>query len=154
MERLETGIRRALRSAGVPESGALRAITAAWPGCVGEGIARNAWPLRVSRDGTLQVACTSSIWAFELARMAPDLLVRLTAAVGEGTPSALRFAPGPVPAPGALAVEPPPEPPQPSADDRAQAETLTASIADPELRELAVRAIAASLCNRRSGRPF
>jgi predicted nucleic acid-binding Zn ribbon protein len=153
MERLETGIRQVLRSAGVPASEALTAVTAAWPGCVGPAIARNAWPLRISRDGTLQVACTSSTWAFELGRMAPELLASLASAVGELAPAGLRFAPGPVPAAGHDEPEPT-DRPAPTADELAEATRLTATIESPELRDLARRAIAASLADRRFRRPF
>ena len=41
-------------------------IAAAWPAAVGRAIAANAWPARVSRDGTLHVSTSSSTWAFEL----------------------------------------------------------------------------------------
>ena len=38
---------------------------AAWPSAVGEEIARNAWPARFARDGTLIVNTRDSVWAFE-----------------------------------------------------------------------------------------
>ena len=37
-----------------------------------DAIARNAWPLRIGRDGTLHVAAASATWAFELDRMSAD----------------------------------------------------------------------------------
>ena len=37
-----------------------------WPEAVGEAIARNAWPSRIARDGTLHVNTADSVWAFEL----------------------------------------------------------------------------------------
>ena len=58
-------------------------IVRAWPGAVGDQIARNAWPARLARDGTLHVATSSSAWAFELAQLEPKLLERLREALGE-----------------------------------------------------------------------
>jgi len=49
MERLDGSIRRALRVAGVPDAGALAAVTRAWPAAVGPGIAVAAQvPIRIS----------------------------------------------------------------------------------------------------------
>ena len=50
--------------------GALGEIAERWPEAVGEAIARNAWPSRIARDGTLHVNTADSIWAFELAQQA------------------------------------------------------------------------------------
>lgn len=152
MERLDGSIRSALRTAGVPDATALTAVVAAWPDCVGEAIARHAWPLRLNRERTLRVACTSSTWAFELDRMAPELIAALGARLGDQAPVALRFAPGPVPATGALGAAP--ERPRPGPGHEAEAARLTASIEDPELRAMAARAIAASLADRPDDRPF
>jgi len=107
MERLDGSIRRALRVAGVPDAGALAAVTRAWPAAVGPGIAVAAWPQRIGRDGTLHVTTVSSTWAFELGRMEEDVRAKLHASIGEETPSAIRFAPGPVPAPGPPESSPP-----------------------------------------------
>lgn len=146
MELLDSTVRTALRGVGIPDASALSAITHAWAECVGPAIARQAWPLRLNRDGTLRVACSSSTWAFELGRMAPEILERLRATLGDAAPASLRFAPGPVPAPGADA-EQAVSPPGPSAADLERAASLTAAIEDPELRDLATRAIAASLAS-------
>ena len=99
MERLDGTVRRALRGAGVPDAGALAAVTRAWPDAVGAAIARAAWPQRIARDGTLHVTTVSSTWAFELGRMEEDVRGKLRALVGDATPPSLRFAPGPVPSP-------------------------------------------------------
>jgi predicted nucleic acid-binding Zn ribbon protein len=134
----------------------LTRVVQAWPGTVGDTIARNAWPARLARDGTLHVATTSSAWAFELAHLQADLLARLRRALGGDTPRALRFAVGPVPEPGpdheaAGARRPPPEP---GPEQRAQAALLAASIEDAELRELVSRAAAAGLSRAVSDRRF
>ena len=83
MERIGRGVERELSRTGSGEGLALSHVTSAWPGVVGEAVARQAWPLRVGRDGTLQVATTSATWAFELDRLAPEIHARLTAALGD-----------------------------------------------------------------------
>jgi hypothetical protein len=121
-------------------------LVEAWPAAVGETIARNAWPARVSRDGTLHVNTLDSIWAFELTNRATDIAPRLGIA-------AVRFAPGPLP-------EAPAETP-PGAQDRAiapstavqaEGERLAAGIEDENLRKIVARAAAASLSRRLSDR--
>jgi hypothetical protein len=151
MERLDGSVRRALRGAGVPDAGALAAVTRAWPEAVGAAIARAAWPQRIARDGTLHVTTVSSTWAFELGRMEDDVCAKLRSLIGDVTPPALRFAPGPVPSPAAdeRAVPPPlvPTPPE-----EAEAVSLSAAIEDPELRDAVRRAVAASLAATRADR--
>ena len=151
MERLDGSVRRALRGAGVPDAGVLAAVTRAWPEAVGPAIARAAWPQRVARDGTLHITAESSTWAFELGRLEEEIRAKLVPALGDATPPALRFAPGPVPSPGADDHEPQPVPP-PTPEDDARAALLTAAIDDPALREAVRRAAAASLSAARDGR--
>ena len=121
-------------------------LVAAWPQAVGTEIARNAWPARLARDGTLHVSTSSSTWAFELTQLEPDVLAQLRAKLTEDVPKKLRFAPGPLPAP---AEEPAPEnnPDRlvASAEARSQAASLAAEIENEELRETVARAAAASL---------
>ena len=62
-----------------------------WPAAVGEAIARNAWPARIAKDGTVHVNTADSVWAFELGQQAREIAERL------GVPR-LRFAPGTAPA--------------------------------------------------------
>jgi len=136
--------------------GAIADVVAAWPGAVGEAIARNAWPARVSRDGTLHVATSSSAWAFELTQLAPELLARLAPLLGESAPKALRFSPGPVPEPAVFAGDGPPSSTkhEPNAEERALAAAMSAEIEDEELRNLVARAAAASLAGQRVRRRF
>jgi predicted nucleic acid-binding Zn ribbon protein len=54
---------------------------ARWEAAVGESIAAAAWPVS-EHDGVLTVRCESAVWAQELDLMAPELLVRLNAALG------------------------------------------------------------------------
>lgn len=128
-------------------------IVEAWPAAVGEGIARNAWPGRVARDGTLHVATSSSAWAFELAHLAPELLRRLTEILGKSAPKGLKFAPGSLPEPAAPGrPDAPRRVPQPTPAERAAASEIAAGIDNEELRELVARAAAASLAGRLSDR--
>jgi predicted nucleic acid-binding Zn ribbon protein len=151
MERLDGSLRRALRGAGVPDAGALAEVTRVWPEAVGQAIARSAWPQRVSRDGTLHVTCVSSTWAFELGRMEEEIRTKLGERLaGTGAPP-LRFAPGPVPSPGAE-EKAPFALPEPRGDEQAAATSLSAAIDDPELREAVRRAVVASLAAARADR--
>ena len=152
MERLGDQFGRELRRMG--PQGLMADVVAAWPEAVGEGIARNAWPARIARDGTLHVATSSSTWAFELAHLAPELLERLREKLHESAPKALRFSPGPLPESPALGggSPVPREVPDPTWEERAEAQRISAEIEDQELRELVARAAAASLAGRRSDR--
>jgi hypothetical protein len=126
-------------------------VAEAWPAAVGERIARNAWPARIARDGTLHVHTSSSTWAFELEQLAADIRRQL----GSLAPPKLRFAPGPLPEPETPSLERPPDDmPKPSAEDRGVAGELAAEIEDEKLRKLVARAAAASLAKARSGRTF
>jgi hypothetical protein len=163
MERLDRAVRKELgrfapANAAADASGMV-ALVRAWPAAVGQVVARNAWPARLTRDGTLHVHASSATWAYELGRMAPEILGRLRAEAPADAPAALRFVPGPIPEPAAepeaRRVEPPPAI---AAEDRAGAAEIAAAIEDEELRETVARAVAASLARTRSGarsdRPF
>ena len=144
MERVGDVVRDELRRFG-PAAG-MTEIVAAWPGAVGAAIARNAWPARLARDGTLHVHTDSSLWAFELAQHAPTILDRLRAELGQHAPATLRFAPGPLPADAAASDDRDrPSAPVPDAEDRARAAALAERIESEELRNLVARAAAASL---------
>jgi hypothetical protein len=152
MDRLGDDVSRELRRFG--RQAAMADVVAAWPAAVGEAIARNAWPARVARDGTLHVSTSSSTWAFELAHLAPDLLARLGAILDESAPKALKFSPGPLPespAQGGGTTAPHP-PPDPTPEERELAAAISAEIEDEELRKLVARAAAASLAGHRSDR--
>lgn len=151
MERLDGSVRRALRRAGVPDAGELAALTEAWPAAVGDAIARSAWPQRIARDGTLHLTTVSSTWAFELGRMEAEIRDRLRERLGAEPPATLRFAPGPVPAPGQLERDVMPLPPA-TAEEELAASSLSAGIDDSGLRDAVRRAALASLVAARSGR--
>jgi hypothetical protein len=131
---------------GLGPSGALPEVVAAWPGAVGDQIARNAWPARISRDGTLHVAVSSSTWAFELSQLGGEIAGRLQQALGEPAPRKLRFAPGPLPEvqfESEKTVKR--ERRKPSVKEQQQAERLASEIGDEDLRRLVAKAAAESL---------
>jgi hypothetical protein len=145
-ERIGGAVRRQLGRFG--SAGSLGDVVERWPAVVGEGVAANAWPARMARDGTLVVHARDAVWAFELGHKAPEILPRL----GEPV-TGLRFVPGPLPD----AAAPPPEQarrpvPEPGPDDVRRAAELVAGIADPELRERVAQAAAASLAKAADGR--
>ena len=155
MERLDREIRRELRRFGPADAAAdasgMVAIVRAWPAAVGETVARNAWPARLTRDGTLLVHASSATWAYELGRMASEILERLRAEASADAPPALRFVPGPIPEPAAEPEERrSPTPPEIAAEDRLGGAQIAAAIEDEELRETVARAAAASLAGSRS----
>jgi hypothetical protein len=153
-DRIGDDVKRELGRFG-PAAGMADIVTA-WPGLVGDQIARNAWPARVARDGTLHVATSSSSWAFELAQHAPQILERLRSALEEAAPRSLRFAPGKLPDPvrsederaGARTVA------EPSAEHLELASALTQGIADESLREVVAKTAARSLAQAAADRSF
>lgn len=153
MDRLGESLDRELRRFG--QSGSIPAIVAAWPEAVGEEVARNAWPARVSRDGTLHVSTSSSAWAFELTQLATVVLEQLTAELDESPPKGIRFAPGHLPEPPAEApAATPAVRPAPAPERVAEAEELASAIADEELRVKVARAAALGLQAARDDRSF
>lgn len=54
-----------------------------WPTIVGKEIANHAQPTHLSR-GRLEVSCDHDVWRAELQFLKPELLARLTEALGEG----------------------------------------------------------------------
>jgi predicted nucleic acid-binding Zn ribbon protein len=152
LEPIGDEVRRELRRFG--PSGAMAEIVRAWPAAVGESIARNAWPARVSRDGTLHVSTSSATWAFELGLLAADIQGRLAKALGEDAPAALRFAPGRLPEASAERDEPlRARRPRPTSEDRQEAARLAATIEDEKLRKVVAKAAAASLAKAASRPP-
>jgi hypothetical protein len=140
MEPLERAVAAELaRFGGVP---GVAPIVEAWPQAVGPAVARNAWPARLQRDGTLVVHTASATWAFELGQLEP----RIRSLLPNPRPRKLRFVVGPLP-------EPTPEPAQtprgtgaePSAADLDRAAVTAAPIGDENLRKVVAKTIALSL---------
>jgi hypothetical protein len=157
MDRIGREVERELARGGSRDAIPLTALTAAWPTVVGAAIARQAWPLRIARDGTLHVATASSTWAHELAFFSDEILERLRERLGPDTPTKIRCAVGPIPEAARLDEGRPEE--FPAVDDmppevRSEAASAASAITDPELRELVARAARASLLRARSGRDF
>src|SRR3954469_13303654 len=111
------------------------AVLEAWEAAVGPEIARNAWPARFQRDGTLIVHTQDAVWSFELGHRAAEISSRLP------KKPALKFVPGPLPEPGSDPTTAPPQgsPPVPL-EQRARATEWAAAIEDEELRNLVARA--------------
>jgi predicted nucleic acid-binding Zn ribbon protein len=69
----------------------LAAVQSAWPGAVGEAIAREATPV-AERSGTVTVACSSSAWAQELDLLGTQILEKIRPELPSGTAlEGLRF---------------------------------------------------------------
>ena len=129
--------------------GAIAEIVEAWADAVGESIARNAWPARIGRDGTLHVHTRDAVWAFELTQRAAEIRARLAV-------EAIRFTAGPLPEPATTegvggertAVR------AATLEEARTAASWAAEIDDPELREAVARAARASLAKAASDRGF
>jgi predicted nucleic acid-binding Zn ribbon protein len=67
----------------------LARVQEAWERLVGPAIAGSARPT-AERDGVLTVLCEAAVWAQELDLMAPELIGRLNAELGEDTLRQLR----------------------------------------------------------------
>jgi hypothetical protein len=124
-----------------PSSGAeqLLPVLRVWPAAVGDTIAREAWPARMTADGTLVVHVTSSLWASELQLMEGPIGEKLGGVLGRPSPP-LRFRVGPVPQPSAS----PPPAPVSAVAARAAAE-LAEQVADPALRDAVQAALERTL---------
>src|SRR3954467_5710443 len=120
LEPLGREIRKELAQFG-PQAG-MPELLEAWPTAVGDAIARNAWPARIAKDGTVHVHTADSVWAFELGQQSHEIAGRLGV-------TKLRFAPGPLPD---LSEEAPKDVPQPTAAEEAQASELAAAISDEQ----------------------
>jgi hypothetical protein len=116
-----------------------------WPQTVGAGIAGNAWPARIARDGTLHVNTADSVWSFELGHRAAEIAAKL------GVPK-VRFAPGPLPEPVPPAAGHDPVDVSPEDEERAHA--IASRITDETLRESVQKAVSLGLARGRSNRPI
>jgi hypothetical protein len=146
MEPIGPEVKRELGRFGNGRAGLMADLVAAWPAAVGETVAANAWPARIARDGTLHVNAGSSTWSFELQQLEAEIASRLREALGEGAPTRLRFAPGPLPEPSTEASEAPRKaPPEPTLEQAQAARELAAEIGSEELRKSVEKAARMSL---------
>jgi hypothetical protein len=144
MDRVGGEVARELGRFG-PASG-LAPIVDAWATAVGPEIARNAWPARLARDGSLHANTRDSIWAFELTARVDEIRGRL----GSLAPARIVFAPGPLPEVDVGASEQTPRrPPNPTEEHVEKAESLVRGIRDEDLRKVVAKTIAASLSRER-----
>jgi len=128
----------------------LAPLVQAWPDAVGPEIARNAWPARFGRDGTLRVHTSSAAWAFELTHLES----RIRASLGEHAPPRLRFVQGPLPSAPADPERASGARPHPTGEHLEQAAGLVARIDDENLRKVVAKAAALSLARAESDRRF
>jgi hypothetical protein len=144
MDRISEAVRRELGRFGT--TGAMADLVGAWPEAVGETVARNAWPARLSRDGVLHVNADSSAWAFELQQLESEIAARLREILGEGAPSRLRFVPGRLPEPLAPPEERRVKPlPKATLEQAREAHGWAAEIESEDLRKSVEKAARASL---------
>ena len=124
------------------------AVLEAWEAAVGPEIARNAWPARFQRDGTLIVHTKDAVWGFELGQRAGEISQRLPAK------TALKFVPGPLPELGNEPTRATQGSPPATVEQQQQAAEWAAAIEDEELRNAVAKAAALSLARRRASRCF
>jgi Dna[CI] antecedent, DciA len=149
MDRVGGAVRRELARFGPAEG--MAPVVEAWPAAVGDVIARNAWPARLARDGTLHVHTTDSIWAFELKSRSEEIRERL----GDQAPPRLAFAPGPIPERVETQSEDESKDPvEPSPEHLRKADSLTRVIRDEQLRNVVAKAVALSLAQPSNDRSF
>jgi hypothetical protein len=149
MDRIGETVRSELGRFGT--AGPMADLVELWPRVVGDAVAANAWPARLSRDGTLHVNTSSSAWAFELGQLESEIRGRL----GEQAPGKLRFAPGPLPEAAPAVSDEAREPlPEPTEEQAAQAHGWAAEIGSEELRKTVEKAARASLARAAADRRF
>jgi Dna[CI] antecedent, DciA len=143
MDPLGPDIRSELARYG-PQAG-MAELVERWPGAVGDAIARNAWPARIARDGTVHINTADSVWAFELGQKAAEIAGKLGV-------EKLRFAAGPLPEADEEAAVSAPVETTPEDEERARA--IASSISDQNLRESVQKAVSLSLARGRSDTPI
>ena len=147
MERVGDSIAKELTRFGAAPG--VAAIVDAWPTAVGDDVARNAWPARVTRDGTLIVHTSSSAWAFELGH----LEARLRKVLGPAAPPKLRFVVGPLPeATTSEEASRARGPVEPSPEHVAAADAIASRVEDENLRKVVAKAAALSLARAAADR--
>jgi hypothetical protein len=142
MEPLGPEIRKELSQFG-PQAG-MAEVLERWTAAVGPVIARNAWPARIARDGTVHVNTADSVWAFELGQRASEIAEKLAA-------PAVRFAPGPLPEPDEERVE---RTLETTPEDDELARAIASSITDQKLRESVQKAVSFGLVRGRDDTPI
>jgi hypothetical protein len=138
MDPLASQIQSELKRFG-PQAG-MAELLDRWPTAVGPAIAQNAWPARISKDGTVHIATNDSVWAFELGQRAGEIAASLAV-------PKVRFAPGPLPTPDLEAVE---NRIEVTPEDAELAQAIASTIDDEKLRESVQKAVSFSLARGRT----
>ncbi len=85
---LGAAINRLITERGWETPAAVGGVMGRWPQIVGEDLAKHCVPLRYDEDPderVLTVQCDSTAWATQLRLLAPQLVARLNADLGQGT---------------------------------------------------------------------
>jgi hypothetical protein len=138
MDPLASQIQSELKRFG-PQAG-MAELLDRWPAAVGPAIAQNAWPARISKDGTVHIATNDSVWAFELGQRAGEIAASLAV-------PKVRFAPGPLPTPD---LEPVESRIEVTPEDAELAQAIASTIDDKKLRESVQKAVSFSLARGRT----
>ena len=83
----------------------LLALREIWAEAVGPEVARNAFPVRLTRSDVVVVHCSGSAWASELTLLRAHLHARLEESMGPAAPAELRFEVGELPLPDPVRAE-------------------------------------------------
>jgi hypothetical protein len=138
MDPLASQIQSELKRFG-PQAG-MAELLERWPAAVGPAIAQNAWPARISKDGTVHIATNDSVWAFELGQRAGEIAASLAV-------PKVRFAPGPLPTPDLESLQ---NPIEVTPEDAELARAIASTIDDEKLRESVQKAVSFSLARGRT----
>ena len=114
---------------------AVPAILCDWPSIVGEALARDALPERLSRDGSLTIRVAGPV-ATILQHQEPQILSRIATYFGHRAVRRLRFVRGPLPAPKTRET---PARRALDAEEERALDRLASAVADPELRAALLR---------------
>ncbi|MEV8565762.1 DciA family protein [Streptomyces sp. NPDC051322] len=83
---LGAAINRLITERGWEAPAAVGGVMGRWPQIVGESLAQHCMPQRYDEDArVLTVECDSTAWATQLRLLAPQLVARLNADLGQGT---------------------------------------------------------------------
>jgi hypothetical protein len=121
----------AARLFGTKPEHTLALLRAAWPGAVGDEIARRTEVVAFDH-GVLRIKVPDLRWQRTLVRMRGDILGRLRRVAGQASPRGLGFVTGEVKGLGDAAEAPPPAAPEPVAP--AIVAEAAQAIPDPEIR--------------------
>jgi hypothetical protein len=123
-------------------------ITAAWHKAVGARIAAHASPEKLQR-GTLFVKVSDSVWMQQLHFLKQDILGKINPLPDGTAVKNIHFSLGKMPAPPAGNESPPVVPYSLKARDRKMIDENTASIADPELKDILQKVMTREITRRR-----